>query len=234
MKRSATIAQDLREKILAGIYSNRLPTQNELAKLYNTSRITIAKVIAQLRTEDLVITNKGGGSYPHVPVHPHQLLDSPIDLYDGGFQHFRSLGEVSSTIISFTTRSPEEQEQHALQLPEDALVYDIIRLRAINQRPVILEYTIMPVARVPYLTRAILEKSIYSYITNVLQQQIGAAYRRIHADKSDAYDQKYLHCQSDDPILEVEQIVKFTNGAPFEYSQTRHRYDLGEVTYVSH
>ncbi|MDO4669948.1 MAG: GntR family transcriptional regulator [Aerococcus sp.] len=235
LRRSDAIANDLRAKIFSGIYTDQLPTQNELAGLYNTSRITITKAIAQLRAEELIITNKGGGSFVRNTAKEQQLLDSPINIYDGGFQHFQAFGTVTSLIISFSTRLPEEREQQLLQLGDDMPVYDIIRLRAIDNQPVILEYTIMPVSRVPHLTEEILKTSIYSYITDTLQQQIGAAYRRIRADKSDAYDQKYLNCQINDPILEVEQVVRFANTeAPFEYSQTRHRYDLGEVTYISH
>ena len=35
-------------------------------------------------------------------------------------------------------------------------------------------------------------------------------------------------CSPNDPILEVEQTVYLENGIPFEFSQSRHRYDMGD------
>ncbi len=58
--------------------------------------------------------------------------------------------------------------------------------------------------------------------------KFGPANRRIRAGKPDLYDQKYLDCKEDDPVLEVEQVAFLSDMCPFEFSQTRHRYDKGE------
>ena len=39
-----------------------------------------------------------------------------------------------------------------------------------------------------------------------------------------------IYSHNTDPVLEVEQVVYLDDGIPFEYSQTRHRYDKGDFT----
>ena len=83
------------------------------------------------------------------------------------------------------------------------------------------------------ITENILHHSIYQYIQNELKLEIGDAIRKISAQKSDAYDQKYLDCAKDDPILELEQQVYLKDGRIFEFSQTRQRYDRGSFLFTN-
>ena len=62
-------------------------------------------------------------------------------------------------------------------------------------------------------------------VTKYLEQLEARLYKfAVIAD----YDQKYLDCKEDDPVLEVEQVAFLSDMRPFEFSQTRHRYDKGE------
>ncbi|WP_256930614.1 UTRA domain-containing protein, partial [Lactobacillus crispatus] len=102
--------------------------------------------------------------------------------------------------------------------------------RILNKKPAKLEYTVMPVSRIPGITLDILHKSIYSYIQNDLGLKIGRADRIITAEKSDAYDMKYLECKNDDPVLCIQQKAFLEDGRPFEISESRNRYDRGDLT----
>ncbi|NRO83231.1 HTH-type transcriptional regulator GmuR [Lactobacillus helveticus] len=72
--------------------------------------------------------------------------------------------------------------------------------------------------------------SIYSYIQNDLGLKIGKDSQVITAEKSDAYDIKYLDFMSDDPVLCVQQKAFLEDGRPFELSESRNRYDRGALT----
>ena len=91
----------------------------------------------------------------------------------------------------------------------------------------------MPIDLFPDLTEESVHTSIYQYIQKDLGLKIGPATRRIRADKSDVYDQKYLECEEHTPILEVEQVVFLEDGTPFEVSQTRYPYDVNEFVYTT-
>jgi len=220
------IANELRRNIRNGLYKkdNQLPKQTELAEQYQTSRVTIQKALNLLQAEGLIYGKKGTGTY----INPKQsVLDYNADIYHGLTKRLGQAGVISSQIISFDILLPDELEQEKLKIDKNQPIYDIVRLRLLDGVPLVIEYTAMPVAIIPNLTEDILTGSIYQYL-NSLNLTIGDALRRIKADKPDTYDQKYLNCELTDPVLEIEQTVFLTDGRPFEYSHSRHRYDMGD------
>ena len=68
--------------------------------------------------------------------------------------------------------------------------------------------------------------SIYDHLHQELNVHFAGAYRAISADKSDEYDQQYLNCAENDPVLEVQQVVYLKDGQPIEYSSSRNRFDV--------
>jgi DNA-binding GntR family transcriptional regulator len=78
---------------------------------------------------------------------------------------------------------------------ENDPVYEIIRLRLLDDEPLVIEHTYMPVSQVPALSKRILEGSIYSYLHKKLHIKFGGVFRRIKADLPDEYDRQYLGAQ---------------------------------------
>ena len=235
MSRYKEVADDIRTKIIDGIYNSEkpMPEQIVLAKEYETSRMTIQKALEILRIEGLVYSRRGSGTFVRQNARTLSELDSKADIYDGLTKHLGAKGEITSKIISFTIRFPNETECEKLMIDKSKPVYDIVRLRYFKGEPLLMEYTIMPIEVVPGITEDILYQSIYSHIEETLGFGIGVANRRIHADRPDEMDQKYLDCTEIDPVLEVDQVVFLDSGVPFEYSQTRHRYDKGDIVVVN-
>ncbi len=229
------IALQLKTRILNGSYSstNALPEQMILAKEFSTSRMTIQKALDILRKEGIIFSRQGSGTYIKQNVNLLAKLDTMSDEYVGLTKSTAGKGVITSEIIDFDIRFPNELEQKNLLITAHEPVYEIRRLRFLNKQPLLLEYTIMPNSCIPGITESVLYHSIYSYIEEELKLVIGAATRHIRADKSNHYDQKYLDCSVSDPILEVEQVVYLDSGIPFEYSKTRHRFDRGDIIVVN-
>lgn len=225
----------LKDKITSGELQpgEKLSNQHTMAKTFKTSRVTVQKAINLLKAEDLVYTVKGQGTFVSESINGNSMLDSNIDEYFGFTTNYRNQKVINNKIISFHERHPDEQELKKLEICENEIVYDIIRLRSSYNDPLRLEYTIMPKSVIPGITEEILGKSVYQYIQNELQLEIGDTIRKISAQKPDAYDQKYLNCEKDDPILEVEQQVYLKDGRVFEFSQTRQRYDKGGFLFTN-
>lgn len=230
MSRYKEIANDIEKDILSKKYTTRLPEQFDLARKYNTSRVTIVHALKLLSAKKLIRTVKGHGTYIISKSIPDIFLNSGVNEHDGFTHHVNNSLNLSSHVIAFNIRKPSTEECSALNLHQDDEVYDIIRQRIFNDKPAKLEYTVMPVKRIPGITLEILHKSVYSYIQNDLGLKIGKDDRIITAEKSDAYDQKYLGCQIDDPVLCVQQKAYLSDGTPFEISESRNRYDRGALT----
>lgn len=228
-KLSENIAKSIENQILNGTYQSKLPGQQHLADKFNVSRVTLSKALDILAAKGLISKING---------HPAIINRNCFDRYltlDSVKYHFglqNKLGDftsIRSHIISFSTRTPTEREQFKLHINENDLVYDIIRQRLIQNEPFRLEYTIMPVKIIPHLTIDVLNDSIYSFIEQKLNLKIGKANRVISADIPDAYDQKYLNCTHNEPVLRVEQVVFLDNDIPFEFSESRARYDKEQI-----
>ncbi|RVU70638.1 MULTISPECIES: GntR family transcriptional regulator [Lactobacillus] len=230
MSRYREIATAIEKDIIEKKYVDKLPEQFYLADKYHTSRVTIVHALKLLSQKHLIKTVKGHGTYILSKEIPNIFLNSGTSENDGFTKHINGSGVVSSHIISFQTRKPTHDEACALNISPKEQVYDIIRQRLLDNHSAKLEYTVMPVTRIPGLNRDILHRSIYSYIQDNLGLKIGKDDRIIAADKADAYDMQYLNCRSDDPVLCVKQNAYLEDGTPFEISESRNRYDRGVLT----
>lgn len=228
------IADEIRNRIINKIYdsSKPLPEQEKLAAEFETSRVTIKKALDLLFVEGLVYSIQGSGTFVRKNALQMSKLDSRADEYTGLTGQMKGKGEISSVIISFDVRFPDEDECEKLMITKNKPIYDIIRFRLLDDEPYLIEHTKMPVDVIPDLTEEVLHQSIYEYIKHDLGLKIGGANRRIRADKPDEFDKKYLKCNECEPVLEVNQVVYLDSGVPFEYSRTRHRYDMGDILVV--
>lgn len=231
MVQHSKISRIIEERIRDHIYPpfEQIPTQQQLADEFHTSRVTIKKAIDSLILSGHLVSIRGSGTY--VMSNPiANEMDFGGESYPGLSASMKGRGkEVSSQVIQFTSEFPSLVLQKVLLLKETQPVYKIIRFRLLDEEPYTLEYTYMPIHVIPDLTHEVLEHSVYSFIKKDLGLRIGSSYRVIHAYKPDERDKKWLDCLSDDPVLEVEQVVYLDNGTPFEYSRSRHRYDKGGI-----
>ncbi|TSO26230.1 GntR family transcriptional regulator [Lactobacillus sp. LL6] len=225
------VAKIITDRIDNGTYKTRqpLPDQETLAKELGVSRLTVKKALDGLERQGRVYKQSGLGTFVSSDIPIKDKKDSPANVFSGLKNQLKS-DNVRSKVLSFSVEFPDEQMQKNLELKKTEPVYNIVRLRIVDDQPLIIEHTYMPVKLVPDLDEDILHDSIYNYLHHKLKLKFGHAYRKIRAAKSNHYDQKYLNAAQDDPMLELEQIVWLSNGQPIEYSESRNRYDQRTYT----
>ena len=173
MPKYEEIANILRERILNGTYpvDSFLPHQTELVKEFNVSRMTIKKAVNILTVEGLVYSKQGMGT----KILNSSFWDKDDDLYR--FNQYQGLTSdfkndertLTSQVILFTVIFPSEEIAQRLAVDTQTPIYQIIRLRLVDNQPFVLEHTYMPCDLVPGLSREILQNSIYSYIQDELK-----------------------------------------------------------------
>ncbi|MCM6811089.1 GntR family transcriptional regulator [Pediococcus pentosaceus] len=227
------IANTLKERIKKGDYvaGQHLPSQKELADEFHTSRVTIQKALDELSNTNLILRRQGSGTT--VAPNSRSTLDILSSQYEGTTKLFEGRGKVTTKVLKFEIRFPSVHEQKRLSISDSTPVYDILRLRNIDNEPYELDHSIMPLSVIQNLTEKIASGSIYTFIESTLGLKIGSSIRKITADVSRKNDQDYLKCTHNEPILQVSQTVHLSDGRPFEYSQTRHRYDKGGVIVIN-
>lgn len=233
MAKYKTVADALRKQITRGDYpkGGQLPNQNELAEKFDTSRVTIKKALDLLSIEGLVFSIQGSGTY--VKKNIRQLSETGIKIGQNiGLTHqIGEQTELVNKVLAFNVRFPRDDECKYLMIKKESPVYEIKRLRVINNKPYSVEYSLLPVELVPNITLGILEHSVYDYIRQDVGLIFGGNQQFIKAAPPNDEDRQYLSCKDNEPVLEVTKIMFLENGRPFEYSKVRHRYDMVEMCF---
>lgn len=220
------IADIILARIQNGTYRKKepLPDQQTIANELGVSRLTVKKALDGLERQGKVYKQSGLGTFVSEEIPIKSPIDSPANMFTG-LRKQMGADEIESQILHFSVEFPDQKLQQYLNLHKTEPIYDIVRLRLLNDKPYVIENTYMPVKLVPDLNEDILHNSIYDYIHHSLHLKFGHAYRRIKAAKASKYDQKYLQAKTTDPMIELEQIIWLTNGQPIEYSINRSRFD---------
>lgn len=220
------IADEIRKRIIEHAYplEHALPDEIHLSEEFGVSRMTMKRALEILVMEGLIYRKRGKGTF---------ILQSSFqkDRINVISKETRGLTQVigdrslRSEVLNFEVKFPSQEVADHLMIELTEPVYEIRRVRYVDEEPYVIELTYMVANLITGITREILEKSVYAYIQEDLGYTITSSHKVIRADKPDEYDQAYLKNDITEPIIEVEQVVYLSNGKPFEYSFARHRYD---------
>lgn len=222
------VAQDLTAKIHDGIYPTnaRLPTTLELCESYHVSKVTVKQAMDLLEERGIISRRRGSGVYVkglEPALSPLSGVWSPQSQMEGLTVERAVLGEtVTSEVLEFTVERPPVDVANALQLAPGEFVYYVCRVRSSDGSPLLVEYLYLPIRFAPELRESHLEGSLYSYLEGGLGLKIGSAHRSVRAVLPSPEEAEWLHIQTSEPLLEVNQVRFLDNGTPLEYSTARH------------
>ncbi|MBC2578789.1 trehalose operon repressor [Clostridium sp. DJ247] len=226
-KKYICIYENIKNDILKGNYKSgeKLPSENDFCKIYNTSRGTVRRALDMLSEEGLVNSVHGKGAF---------VLDNNQITFS--FGNLVSFAEVSSIngndFVTSVSRFEEVLIDKALHkktcLAEGKEAYKLHRIRSLNNENIILDINYFLKDNVLNLTKEIAEKSIYKYIEEALNTKIGFAKRIIKIESANSIDKKNLDMQSYDFVVVVINFVYLNDGTQFEYTESRHRPDRFE------
>ncbi|MFD1440324.1 MULTISPECIES: GntR family transcriptional regulator [Lacticaseibacillus] len=223
------IAQSLHQMFTDGTYAPGalLPDQEQLAKQFHTTRITIRKAIQLLIVEGVVYSKRGAGTFLRKDYRATTGGISPIDQ-PLGTTATQPGHKVTSKILGFAARMPNESEQEALVICPTDPVYVIDRVRYVDQQLFSYEHTIMPTA-IMTITEDMLKGSIYAAL-KAHGIAIAGSHRTVYAIKATEEDVKAIGAALNDPVLVIRQVSYSVEGEPFEFSESHFPYENASVT----
>ncbi|BAB07636.1 transcriptional regulator (GntR family) [Halalkalibacterium halodurans C-125] len=234
MKKYEAISMEIKKRIKENDYpvDQPIPDEISLSKEFGCSRMTMKRALDILVMEGLLYRKRGHGTF----IVQSAIHTSRVNVLTNevkGLSNLLKDKQVTSKVIQFNVEFPAEEVAAHLAIDQKTPVYHIIRLRLVDGEPYVIEKTYMPTPLIPGINDEVLHGSIYSYLIDKLGLTIAGSHRKIRACKAEALEIEHLHCEADDPILEVEHVGFLNNGVPFEYSFSRHRYDKFEVTTIN-
>lgn len=219
-----SIYEEIVEKINNKEYEpgSKIPSENDLMKMYDVSRDTIRKSLTKLEQDGYIQKIKGKGSV----VLEINKFNFPVSGLVSFKQLAENMGLKCETIVEkFQLSDMDKNSRAVLQGEEGEQVWKVIRVRKIDGERVILDKDFINKKYVDNLTEEICRNSIYEYIENELGLQISFAKKEITVESVTEEDRKYLDLKNHDKIVVVKNYVYLNDTSLFQYTESRHRTD---------
>ena len=215
------IYNELRGRIISKVYlpSQPIPSENELVSEFGVTRTTIRNAVKKLQDEGLVRTEKGKGSFVKAP----KLEQSLFKFYSFG-RDYSNLN-IQSVLVKVKDILDEEI-QIKLNLSTQDHIKQIIRIRKLDNIPVIIETSYIPVNLAPDIETFDLQNlSIYDLLEQHYGLHILKAKEYLDPCIADSYCAKLLEIDKGKPVFVTERITYDTTEKPIEYRKSIIRSD---------
>lgn len=196
------LMQKLRSDIAGGVYPvhSRIPSEQELCDIYQVSRVTVRKALAELTQEGLLKRHQGKGTFVSVPRICKDLKD--VNSFHDAC---RMMGcEAGTRVIHAQMVHTEEEDRRDLMEEGDQVV-EIVRLRMADGVPVMLEINRFP-ASYAYLLEEDLSGSLYQ-VLGAHQVETSQAIHEISLSYATATQAKQLEVAAGDALLQLRETI---------------------------
>lgn len=226
--RHAQITHWLRNQIEAGDFKpdEKLPSENEMAKKFDVSRVTVRRALQSLESEQIIYRCQGLGSFVKDSRAPHNL----VSLTDFNEDMAKAGLKASSRIHDFITVEAPDWLAGVLGVDEGTKLLRIDRLRLGDGEPVAFDSTWLPILYGQLLDKDKLEDTtIYRQLEENYDIPIMRGCYRMSAEVADDQLAEDLNIPKNSPLLLIDRTT-FTIGNKAVYYQKRY-YRSDKVTY---
>lgn len=222
------IKETVKNRIITGRYKpgDKIPSENELVKKFNVSRLTVRQAITQLVHEGFLISKQGQGSFV---TSDKEFIES-FSIKFTGF-----INDLFYQIAKTTTKSVEIKKVPIPILVREKLEIDdkaeeIILVKRVRfKNDVSFAYTVnyIPLE----IGVKITEERLYKKpLLQIMEQELGITFKEsfetIEATFAGAEVAEKLNIPSGSPVLFVERVMYGGRKKPVEMTQTSYRGDL--------
>lgn len=213
-------------RISSGQYSVRsqLPPEDEMAKSFGVSKITVRNGLKLLEDEGIVQRMPGKGTFVHrrdlkYIRETSSLLGFDEEILNAG--HKPSSRELEKRLIP-----PLKVLRRRLAIPSGAEVLLLKRLRNVDNVPMGVQTAYLPIQRFPGLERFDFSKdSLYRVLTEEYGVSLSTARQSYRIAYPDAAMAELLEIKTTDPGFSAERLTFDSEGQPVEFVETFFRGD---------
>ncbi|HEY4435297.1 MAG TPA: GntR family transcriptional regulator [Lelliottia sp.] len=234
MHKYLEIKEKLKKDILDQKYKigESIPSERDLASVYNVTRVTVQKAMANLVQEGYIERIHGKGMFvlKNTASNIYILNNEKSDSILGFSREFQGRVNVTSRLITFTTIQADPALSQHLEIQPGDDVWFIRRVRLLDGKPVLVEDTNIPVQTIADIPQSVLEKgSLYGYIEEYTDKKISDADSLIEAALFDRELATLLDIKPGDAMLKITEVTRLSDKKAFNYSISYNRADLFRV-----
>ncbi len=230
MSRYKQIEGDIMEKITLGYYlkDTLIPTEQELAKHYNVSRVTIRKATEGLIAQGILEPISGVGTF----VRGNSPKKNVITL-TGFTKEMKSQNVIPHTKVStFSLQSAQANIAKVLGIEAGDPIYYFERLRYGDDKLFIIEKTHMSASLYPDISLKVLENSKYDYFESTLQRQIAYSNHVVNPCLSSKSVSKLFEIPENTPIVTIANTTYLDNGQVMDFTELTFNSPHYQLTYT--
>jgi GntR family transcriptional regulator len=218
------IQRALMEKIHSGELSegDLLASEEELARVYQVSRMTARQALHGLKARGYALSQKGRGTFVTKP-----KLEKNIMHLRGFTEDMKQRGMVpSSKLLEQSVVSAPEDVAESLKIEPDTSVMRLRRLRLADGIPRALEESHRPLRPFPGLERINFAKqSLYFILRENYGVRVAWADEIIEALPATREESELLTIPRRASVLSISRVIITTEQTPIEVACSRYRGD---------
>lgn len=196
---------------------NTLPSERYLSEALNVSRITIRKTLELLLQDGLVERHQGVGTFVK------QRIEQPVSVLTGFSEEMQARGLKPETrVLECTIRPATPDEALNLGLKPGQPVSYLKRLRLADNKPVAVEYSVLPKQFVP--NPYLIQGSLYKHLKARKCMPVRAL-QHLRANIVSSSERDLLEASDDTPVLYITRIGYASDGTAVEYTHSYYRGD---------
>lgn len=204
----------------------QLSSENELAALHGITRATARRALDVLEREGWIYRQKGKGSYAAIRRVEHELTrlaSTTEDMRERGWS-------LTTKVVSLEQIPASSKVAHALELPEAAQVYELCRLRVVDNEPISLQTSFLPVELCPKLEDNDLASSLYRLLETRYGSRLWTGSQVLRARCTLPHEQQLLEVPEYTPVMYMERVTYAASGEAVEYLEAVWRGDRYDFT----
>lgn len=207
--------------------SEKIPTEDELARQYEISKTTVRLALRELETEGFVRREQGRGTFVAIP----KIEQGPRDLTSFTQDMQRRGAQPSSKVLNQEVVEAKGEICERLHVREGDKLFRLRRLRLADGEPMGIQTAYIPLALCPNIEQEQFEaQSLY----RVLEERFGlvpaSAQEHHWAVTLEKGEARWLKVPPGSPALSVERVTFLPDGRPMELAYSVMRGDRYTVT----
>ncbi len=205
---------------------DRLPSEAELCAIFGVSRTVIRQALQDLIHEGLIKRRKGKGSF----VSASKISEQLVQKLTGFYQDMVEQGfEPVTVVMRLHVVDASAEIAATFGIETGSPVIEIVRLRSVQNVPIVLVTTYIPYSFCPTLIDDDLtNQSLYALMETRYQLSIARGRRTIHSVVADEQVAKLLKVNKGAPLFQLDSISYLSDGTPVEYFIAYHRGDRSQ------
>ncbi len=204
----------------------QLPSESELTERHGLSRATVRHALDELERDGWIYRQKGVGSFA-----PVRRLQQDLTQLVSTTEYMRQRGwSLITRVVGLGQVPATPHVAHALEIAPGIPVYELCRLRIVDDVPVSLQTAYLPAELCPKLEDNDLTSSLYRLLETRYGQRLWTGREVLRARRASHEEARLLQIREDVCVMYAERITYASTGTAVEYLEAVWRGDRYDFT----